>query len=223
MKTIAKKIIRNSLIIAAFASLTSCHKQPGACFNYPLEKIVTGQEIVFRNCSQNGVAYRWAFGDSTISNELSPTHTYSDPGDYIVTLTVYSKGDMKKDEVSKTIKVEKGLYYKLSGYWNWYAKETENYWNGNLVSSNYQQINNGSIDFISESSAVLDSGLAETVTWSVISDSYNDNRVQIGTNSWYVYFEDSFGVASDSAFVLKDKSSIPFNYNGSAEYWYCKR
>ena len=153
MKTIAKKIIRNSLIIAAIASFTSCHKEPGACFNYPLGKIVAGQEIKFTNCSQNGVTYRWTFGDGTISNEQSPTHTYSNTGDYTVTLTVYSKGDMKKDEVLQTIKVEKSLYDKLSGYWNLYAKETENYWNGNLVDSNYQQIINGSIDFISESSS----------------------------------------------------------------------
>lgn len=221
MKTIAKKIIRNSLIIAAIASFTSCHKEPGACFNYPFGKIVTGQEIKFTNCSQNGVTYRWIFGDGGISDKFSPSYSYSSFGDYTVTLTVFSKGDMKKDEVSQTITVEKGLYDKLSGYWNWYAKETENYNFGNLVDSNYQQIINGSIDFISESSVVLDTGFVDTTTWSVTN--FNNDRIEIGTKTWYVYFEDSLGVASDSAFVLKDKSSIPFNYTGSAEYWYCKR
>ena len=140
---------------------------------------------------------------------------------YICVLPVMKFKKRKRYEFSKTITVEKSMYEKLSGYWSWYAKETENYWNGNLVSSNYQQIINGYIDFISESSVVLDSVLADTVTWSV--DSYDDSEIQIETKTWYVYFEDSLGVASDSAFVLKDKSSIPFNYNGSVEYWFCKR
>jgi MYXO-CTERM domain-containing protein len=32
--------------------------------------------------------YRWDFGDGTTSSEASPTHTYLDPGDYTVSLTV---------------------------------------------------------------------------------------------------------------------------------------
>lgn len=34
------------------------------------------------------VVYSWSFGDGTTSNEAEPFHTYSEPGEYVVTLTI---------------------------------------------------------------------------------------------------------------------------------------
>jgi|GEM_PF-382921 len=43
--------------------------------------------VAFTNLSQNGVDYRWAFGDGAVSSAVHPTHAYTGLGEYVVTLT----------------------------------------------------------------------------------------------------------------------------------------
>lgn len=47
----------------------------------------TDNAITFQNQSRNMVSYQWDFGDGTTETAESPTHSYTDPGKYIVTLT----------------------------------------------------------------------------------------------------------------------------------------
>lgn len=42
--------------------------------------------VTFINNSVNANSYEWNFGDMNTSNEENPTHTYAEPGEYIVTL-----------------------------------------------------------------------------------------------------------------------------------------
>ncbi|HEU4901872.1 MAG TPA: PKD domain-containing protein, partial [Flavisolibacter sp.] len=42
--------------------------------------------VSFQNTSTNAVSYNWDFGDSTTSNAISPTHVYTNLGEYTVTL-----------------------------------------------------------------------------------------------------------------------------------------
>jgi PKD repeat protein len=42
----------------------------------------------FNDTSLNATAWNWDFGDSTTSMDQNPTHTYSQPGNYTVNLTV---------------------------------------------------------------------------------------------------------------------------------------
>ncbi|HEY5469306.1 MAG TPA: PKD domain-containing protein, partial [Bacteroidales bacterium] len=44
--------------------------------------------VHFRNLSMYGESYSWNFGDKTGSSEKNPSHTYDEPGNYIVKLTV---------------------------------------------------------------------------------------------------------------------------------------
>jgi PKD repeat protein len=46
-----------------------------------------GMTVQFHNLSQRADDFVWDFGDGTTSTEVSPTHTYSLPDDYAVTLT----------------------------------------------------------------------------------------------------------------------------------------
>ncbi len=48
--------------------------------------LVNTDEVIFNNNSTDG-NYTWDFGDGTISNQLNPTHEYSEPGIYTITLT----------------------------------------------------------------------------------------------------------------------------------------
>lgn len=49
--------------------------------------IATGNLVSFTNQSGNGVSYVWNFGDGTSSTAVNPTHTYSNSGNYNVTLS----------------------------------------------------------------------------------------------------------------------------------------
>jgi gliding motility-associated-like protein len=65
----------------------------------------------FDNTSLGGLTFDWDFGDpgsgaANISHEVSPTHLYEQPGDYIVHLIVYDATTCnKQDETSFTLTV----------------------------------------------------------------------------------------------------------------------
>lgn len=44
-------------------------------------------DAVFENISQAGAEFRWSFGDGGTSTEQNPTHTYAQPGTYLVRMT----------------------------------------------------------------------------------------------------------------------------------------
>ena len=59
--------------------------------------------ITFENYSR-GEFYYWDFGDSTYSTEINPTHVYSQPGIYQVTLIAKTeKGCWKSDTITKEL------------------------------------------------------------------------------------------------------------------------
>lgn len=81
------QVIQNCVeIIASPIALfqISNSKEPVSCLNTELNFI--------NQSTTNGgtalVSYQWDFGDKTYSNEFQPTHTYTSPGSYKVTLSV---------------------------------------------------------------------------------------------------------------------------------------
>ena len=84
-----KRILYFTLILPLF--LVSCVSEPRASFSLETEVPVIGQEIIFKNTSQDAVSFEWDFGDGFISNNENPVHYYQLTGDYEVTLTAISK------------------------------------------------------------------------------------------------------------------------------------
>ncbi|GAA3638079.1 PKD domain-containing protein [Flavivirga jejuensis] len=51
------------------------------------------QTYTFTNSTTNAVSYIWDFGDNTSSTDFEPTKTYSEAGDFMVTLTATNDSD----------------------------------------------------------------------------------------------------------------------------------
>lgn len=50
-------------------------------------------EVQFKlRCSFEPTCYRWSFGDGEVSTEAEPIHTYAEPGDYVVSVSVDGSG-----------------------------------------------------------------------------------------------------------------------------------
>lgn len=103
--TIYQLLFMMSLGLVVFSCKKETSDAPEACFVVSEERKV-GIPILFStSCSLNADTYHWDFGDGNSSKEAYPSHTYSEEGDYAVTLTVEnSKGDT--DRVTHVVIVE---------------------------------------------------------------------------------------------------------------------
>ncbi len=80
-------------IIIFLPLLIGCEREPYADF-YTSHATAEIYEIInFYNTSDYFDYVEWDFGDGTFSKNLNPSHHYSNPGIYTVTLTVVGKND----------------------------------------------------------------------------------------------------------------------------------
>lgn len=85
------------LSIGSF-SLSSCKNDdetepdPIASFSFQNDGCKAPCNVSFSNTSENASSYQWDFGDGSSSTERSPTHEYTESGDYTVKLTASSNG-----------------------------------------------------------------------------------------------------------------------------------
>lgn len=102
-----KRIFKLALITALTLFVYSCGDDdavtPRAAFTYEVE----GLTVTFTNKSKDATSYLWDFGDNTTSTEKDPVHTYSQGGDYTVTLTATHGKESKT--YSEEITLVKGL------------------------------------------------------------------------------------------------------------------
>lgn len=66
-------------------NVRSCEDAPLACIDEEAAFSCESLEVSFDNCG-DGSMFHWFFGDGSESQEVSPNHTYSEPGRYRVTL-----------------------------------------------------------------------------------------------------------------------------------------
>lgn len=70
-------------VVVEKANFIEVKSPPEAVFG----AFITGNSVFFSNQSQNAQTWQWNFGDGESSQEQSPTHLYTAPGFYTVTLT----------------------------------------------------------------------------------------------------------------------------------------
>ena len=78
---------------------------PAAAFSFERN----GFEVTFDNNSTNSTSFMWDFGDGSTSTEESPVHTYTDEGDFTVTLTAMD-GSGNSDEAMATVSISAAVF-----------------------------------------------------------------------------------------------------------------
>lgn len=79
-----------TFLIAAVLIIGACGK-PVASFVYDKSDEMVPANVQFENKSEKALTYEWDFGDGTTSNEASPSHDYTQSGNYEITLIATSK------------------------------------------------------------------------------------------------------------------------------------
>ena len=117
--TAMKKLILITIIIPFLIS--SCVRYPYSDFYTSKVNVKTFEIIEFYNTSTNYDYVEWDFGDGDFSTNPNPTHHYSNPGIYTVTLTVYGNQG-HEDWSSLTIEVFNPTILEVTvlEYWNEY-------------------------------------------------------------------------------------------------------
>jgi len=80
------------LIIGGIVFFSSCKKEPEACFTFSPTDAVVDEPVNFTDCSENADDYAWDFGDGESGTSANPSHIYTVPGTYTITLNVENKG-----------------------------------------------------------------------------------------------------------------------------------
>lgn len=78
------------LLLTLCCVLAACKKN-SVDFTYSPEAPRAGQAVTFTNQSTSGEEWEWTYGDGATSTLKSPSHTFKNPGTYLVTLKVDNK------------------------------------------------------------------------------------------------------------------------------------
>lgn len=102
--TFAQKGIYNVVLTASDNNNASDSHSEEIKVGFPLSSFtfeVNKSVVTFANTSANSTSYLWDFGDGNTSTEANPVHTYTEAGDYTVTLKAIDGND--SDESSATL------------------------------------------------------------------------------------------------------------------------
>jgi len=124
------------MVILSAISFTGCIKEPTACFTVQGTHIDLGDTLFLQNCSSDAKSYTWYFGDGNTSADVSPNHIYTDIGDFTVSLTAYSEGEKKEDQVILTITVSGGACFTVSSH-SVYTGDTVQFTNCSIMCETY--------------------------------------------------------------------------------------
>ncbi|MBA7568154.1 hypothetical protein ES708_09875 [subsurface metagenome] len=79
---------------------------PGGPYTATVEEELTFDGSASSDSDGEIAQYIWDFGDGSTGSGASPTHAYTEAGEYTVTLTVKDDGDSLSAEVTTTVTVE---------------------------------------------------------------------------------------------------------------------
>lgn len=132
-----QKLFSTVLIVFILFTVMSCKKEPTASISADKSLVEINETVTFTNSSVNGVSYLWNFGDQQTSTEEHPRHSWSTAGDYVVTMTAYSKREKKSSSHSVNVRVT-DYAYKFSGLYSGISNYQSSFCGSGSSSNNIQ-------------------------------------------------------------------------------------
>jgi gliding motility-associated-like protein len=162
--------------------------KPLANFYIMSQDPMQGLPVQFENASFNAWSYTWAFGDGNGSFLVNPTHTYTQPGAYEITL-IATNQEGCIDSISKWIDIAPERYIYLPNSFTPDGDGLNEYFYGRfigLMSARFYIFNRwGEEVFFSDQLNFV---------WDA---SYEGVPVQDGTYTWYLIYEIEKGIYED--------------------------
>src|SRR5688572_27592054 len=85
--------------------------QAEAGFTASKTTVKIGEEVQFSNTSENATAFKWSFGDGTISKEVSPKKAYTSSGTFVVSLLSTGAGGSKISNMEIMVLPDPEIYF----------------------------------------------------------------------------------------------------------------
>lgn len=162
--------------------------KPLANFYVMSQDPMQGLPVQFENASVNAWSYTWAFGDGNGSFLVNPSHAYSQPGPYEITL-IATNQEGCIDSISKWIDIAPERYIYLPNSFTPDGDGLNEYFYGRfigLMSARFYIFNRwGEEVFFSDQLNFV---------WDA---SYEGVPVQDGTYTWYLIYEIEKGIYED--------------------------
>lgn len=182
----------------AFTLLSSCSKTPQACISVSKSVYLVGESASLSSCSVDAERVLWNFGDGSAESEgASVSHTFTQPGTYLVEMRALSKKDKKWDRSSVIITVNSAKTRYLTRI------QLNSYNINNPSGTTWDVAPNSNPDLIIEYG--LDSSATRYTTNPVINDvalnqlpvnwdfSASTNKPILSNNNWRIVLLDSDG------------------------------
>lgn len=97
--------MRTVIVLLIFLGLflQACERKPKACLDVA-ESVEAGKDITLHSCSEHYDFLTWDFGDGS-SGFIgdAPVHHFDEEGDFEITLTAYSDGGYRSEEVKQPL------------------------------------------------------------------------------------------------------------------------
>jgi len=97
--------LANPLAVTTVTTIVTVTPDPAAGFSPADPKLAAGEPVAFVNESggEPPLTFAWNFGDGATSSERNPTHTFAEPGAYLVSLTVENDRGTAETSVPLTV------------------------------------------------------------------------------------------------------------------------
>ncbi len=97
---------RITVLIIGMIALTGCKKETISCWEASTYETERLEEIQFNaSCSYEAYSYDWDFGDGETSFLENPSHSYTEPGNYTVSLKTTGKKGKTTDITTRNITI----------------------------------------------------------------------------------------------------------------------
>jgi len=175
------------LLIAIPILTYSCQKVPTASFSTDNAEPEVGQEVHFKNRSDNSVSYEWDFGDGYGSNEENPVYIFTATGTFEVKLKVTSKNGLTDEAfMNVNVKIPTLLEIEVREYFDEYVVPDASVILYSLITDWDNQTNSVSQGFTDNDGVIVFSNLDPFVYYVDVWEQNHDNYILRSENVGFI-------------------------------------